>query len=224
MMNIKNGFIGVGIIIIVLAILGGGAYLWSQKSVSNSPDIFADVPMPADVNDWKIYRNEQYGLSIKYPPAWRLTGKTSDARGAGALVIFDSGAGEIGINSMGDNLNFSDRPPGTTAEEIERSKMGLDQFMNMLKKNDSMQVKKSSLNGYNAYEVTGTAKIGVAYPIDYKGPTEPPVDTIVPLSIFVENVEEEVFSIIFWARAARTNLTITEKQFLSTFSFSQMTL
>lgn len=32
MPNTKRGFVGVGLIIIILIILGGGAYLWSQKS------------------------------------------------------------------------------------------------------------------------------------------------------------------------------------------------
>lgn len=40
--------------------------------ISDSPMDFTTA-LTSDVNEWPIYRNEQFGFSLKYPPGWGVT-------------------------------------------------------------------------------------------------------------------------------------------------------
>lgn len=40
--------------------------------ISDSPMDYT-VALTSDVNNWPIYRNEQFGFSLKYPPGWGVT-------------------------------------------------------------------------------------------------------------------------------------------------------
>jgi len=66
MSNIKRGFGSAGLIIVILIILAGGAYFWSQKKVEAPTSTDISVPV-VDTADWKTYQNDEYGFEFKYP-------------------------------------------------------------------------------------------------------------------------------------------------------------
>lgn len=79
MPNTKRGFGVVGIIIIILLALGGGAYLWSQKKVEapSSTDVptdnsFTTLSQPDETASWKTYKNDKYGFEFKYPSNYKI--------------------------------------------------------------------------------------------------------------------------------------------------------
>ena len=67
----------IAIIIFVLIFIVGGVYalaLQSQRQVPQpivSPPPISPTPIDETAN-WKIYRNEEFGFELKYPPGWKL--------------------------------------------------------------------------------------------------------------------------------------------------------
>lgn len=79
MKNHKKGFVVQGIIAIAaLLLLGGGAYVISQKQKNTnlSPEATSDdisTKVKADLpKDWKTYINNQNGYEIKHPANWKI--------------------------------------------------------------------------------------------------------------------------------------------------------
>ncbi|MFH1170493.1 MAG: hypothetical protein V1704_02950 [Candidatus Vogelbacteria bacterium] len=73
MPNTKHGFGSAGLIIVILIIIAGGAYLWSQKKVEAPAPTNVPVGTTAvDTTDWKTYRNEEYGFEVKLPVSWKI--------------------------------------------------------------------------------------------------------------------------------------------------------
>ena len=79
-MSNKKGFSKVAIIIIVLIVIGGAYFVFSKKdrgvSVqdaenqnSQSSNLLTDQ---LSIDNWKTYRNDQYGLEFKYPVDWKI--------------------------------------------------------------------------------------------------------------------------------------------------------
>ena len=65
------------IIIIVCAVLVGGIVAWQNLEMPKGEEEISEGEAPEEVPkdetaDWKIYRNDEYGFEIKYPPDWFL--------------------------------------------------------------------------------------------------------------------------------------------------------
>lgn len=77
-MNNQKGIVPIIIVLIVVTLLSGGIlayqYWWISRQEVEMPEIelpkreaSEEVEVPAD---WKIYKNEEYGFEIKYPPEY----------------------------------------------------------------------------------------------------------------------------------------------------------
>lgn len=60
------------VIFLVFALLIGGGVLWWIKSQEPS---FTPLPEITKPENWKTYRNEEYGFEIKFPEDWAITTK-----------------------------------------------------------------------------------------------------------------------------------------------------
>ena len=68
------------LIIVVLLVAGGvGYYFYKEKKAEEPIDETADLP-PEDLltKDWRVYQNEKYGYSFKYPKGVRLTERDNE--------------------------------------------------------------------------------------------------------------------------------------------------
>lgn len=97
----KTGFAALPLVVIVLVLLGGGAYFWSQNSatfnVAQKPAITPSAPPgftppttpppsapippvanPDPMANWKTYTDKDYGFEIKYPSDWHTQLVQSD--------------------------------------------------------------------------------------------------------------------------------------------------
>lgn len=101
MKNYTKGFIAPLLLaLIALLLIGGGAYVYTQKKQENPP-MTGNVTLPqatsttrttkqansttqtssSQTTDWKTYTNNQYGFSIKYPATWVAHGYWSENGG-----------------------------------------------------------------------------------------------------------------------------------------------
>ncbi len=70
-MNKKQGFSSILGIIIILIIVAGGIY-WFSQNKSVAPISPTDL-ISVDTSDWQTYRNEKYGFELKYPKDWEIS-------------------------------------------------------------------------------------------------------------------------------------------------------
>ncbi len=69
----------VAIIAAVIALVGGTTYLATQKSQSKNKNVPTQqqsnqpTASSANVDGWKVYRDEKNGFEFKYPPGWKVT-------------------------------------------------------------------------------------------------------------------------------------------------------
>lgn len=114
MKNPRSGSVAVVVTIIVLVLLGGGAYLYSQKSATSDvvrnplpDDSFTTAPVTTDeTRDWRTYTNEKYGFEFKYPDGFvNCTDDTTFSQ-----LANQSGPGSIYVDSIsgrGYNPDFN---------------------------------------------------------------------------------------------------------------------
>jgi hypothetical protein len=84
--------IGAIIVIVLLAVLGVTGYLgwqvWQKNNEetkraasatkkTNKPEVIAYKRTTTVPSDWKTYTNEKYGLSLAYPPTWKIDARES---------------------------------------------------------------------------------------------------------------------------------------------------
>lgn len=94
-------YIFLGIVFVILLIIIAAAYFLGKNSNNNSvpipspgPVSYKPSPTPDLTADWKTYANEQYELSFKYPPVWRVKNPYSNQE----TVTLQSGIGLIPTN------------------------------------------------------------------------------------------------------------------------------
>jgi len=73
MKNSNKGISPIVIILIasgVLILAGGGWYLYHTNIKSNDKIPIQNPQMVDETANWKIYRNDTYGFSFRYPSNW----------------------------------------------------------------------------------------------------------------------------------------------------------
>lgn len=77
-MSNQKGFSKVAIIIIVLILIGGAYFVFSKKdknipaqnTENKNSQLSQSIDGDLSMNNWKAYRNDQYGFEFKYPTNW----------------------------------------------------------------------------------------------------------------------------------------------------------
>ena len=213
------------IAVVVLISVAG----WFDLGRTSEPVTKHPPPPYGEVVSWKTYRNEVYGLAVKHPASWAVKTENKDLSLRNTLkefgghrvevvVLEEKSGSNVTIMYLGTNLNFSDCPRDISQEEClnlrETYKLNLDRFMELMEHNESFQnVKKTVLNGYNAYEIDFTARVSEDGGHTYREDNA--------FILMVEDTEGGVFSIRFADRPTKTALSPTERQVLSTFQFIQ---
>lgn len=74
------------LISLLVPLLVGGLFVWYKKQSGMSPlveptvveSVSITTEEPIDISDWKTYRNEKYGYSMKYPSNWYVDTRFSE--------------------------------------------------------------------------------------------------------------------------------------------------
>ena len=62
------------LIIVVFALIVGGAIYWYSKEKFETPEVkVSEKTITDETANWKTYRNEEYGFEVKYPSNWQLS-------------------------------------------------------------------------------------------------------------------------------------------------------
>src|SRR3989338_11358265 len=115
-MSNQKGFSKIAIIIIVLILIGGAYFVFSKKDRSVSiQDVTNQNSQSSNsstdqlsTDNWKTYRNEQYGFEFKYPLAWILRDGNKDYKPTGLnnFYQFCNKAITAPNEPLGPNDNF----------------------------------------------------------------------------------------------------------------------
>ncbi|MBI3589546.1 MAG: hypothetical protein HY093_04025 [Candidatus Liptonbacteria bacterium] len=124
----RGGFALVPAILVVLAVLviGAGAYYFATKTKQPTPASTNQEPqasnLPApentasnEISNWKTYRNDTYGFSIKYPSDW-LASKGSWSEDGGFFYV-----------GFGTSMTADSKPLATL--EVYPNQTTLDKFV-----------------------------------------------------------------------------------------------
>lgn len=137
--------------IIGILIVGGGTYIYTQKTSNSSRNVEQDSPQNQSTADWKSYANSQYGFEAKYPNGWQVLpsvgtltriafGQTKNIGTAGydgEWFVFVYSDSEININNMRKSLG----------EETEHVSINGVSALRLVKGNyESILVKKNGKN------------------------------------------------------------------------------
>jgi hypothetical protein len=82
------------VLVIILAIIVGGGALWYAKR-PEQPYQLVEIKKTENITDWKTYRNEKYGIEIKYPSIYQVSEE-----------FYDYGFSRIAYFSYADNPLF----------------------------------------------------------------------------------------------------------------------
>ncbi len=77
------------LIVVILAVIVGGGILWFASKQEVLLTEFPEIKIPEDETaDWQTYRNEEYGLEIKYPQEYFLKDFTDwEGKPTGSLLL-----------------------------------------------------------------------------------------------------------------------------------------
>lgn len=90
--------------VIVVFLIAGYLYLAGKTKLNNEP---VEVE---ETNDWKTYKNEEYGFEVKYPTEWHLEeGESGMVTFVSSNVFEESSRLMVGIRMKGEdnNIGFS---------------------------------------------------------------------------------------------------------------------
>jgi len=59
--------------VVVMAVVVGGGYVWKIHSFNQEEDLEGvDANNEVEVEEWSLYRNNQYDFEIRYPEQWQI--------------------------------------------------------------------------------------------------------------------------------------------------------
>jgi hypothetical protein len=109
----RKGFsplIVIGIIAVIVIVGLVGYFIWHNNSSVSQPQnppcckitaAATSTPSAADVSNWQMYTNQQYGFSFKYPQGWNVQTDVSNSMEL-TLTLSQSGA-----TSANDNIEIN---------------------------------------------------------------------------------------------------------------------
>ncbi len=109
----NQAFSKIWIVVIVVAIIAGGIFVWQYFRVSQPFD---------ETTDWKTYRNEPYGLELKYPKDWM---EKEESFGEMKLAIQFAKPSDIAksLENWGITIYMNPNPSGETLEEFANKEL-----------------------------------------------------------------------------------------------------
>jgi FtsZ-interacting cell division protein ZipA len=87
----KKALIIIGIVVL-LAIILGGAFLWIQKSQTPMTNVRSNTnvqTLNTQTDDWKTYVDKRNGFEVKYPQDWQ--GGSADYNPKAYIIDHDNG-------------------------------------------------------------------------------------------------------------------------------------
>lgn len=107
-MKNQKGFVAPIVIILVLAALGGSAYMYIKSDRGLDSTTATDTAVNSDISDWKTYKNYSFGFEMLIPANSELKAETNDSVNRLAYFTYDDGKSfEVRLEEIraGEKLN-----------------------------------------------------------------------------------------------------------------------
>jgi hypothetical protein len=125
MTNLTRGFSAPFLLVVVIVILGSGAYYYAQKT---------ETPTQEDVTQYTTYKSDLRGVTLRIPADWRVAGESignqNDAPFTITSLDYEWGQGEM---LAGGRFQFEDPEPFSRIAEIEDLKSFDEYYANYWK-------------------------------------------------------------------------------------------
>lgn len=159
------------LILFILGAIVATATLWLSAKLEFPSIEFPEIKKPEKIKDetanWKIYRNEEYGFELKYPPHVNAKDWAEETPNMELLVNFGN------ISNISDSAVSVFIEEGTSIADLETEVGREDLFNNLLIKPEDIKDEKIGLDNYPAKKIDYKNKFlkldFVEYLIDHSG-------------------------------------------------------
>ena len=203
------------VLVLLFAIIISGGYFFyqNQKTENITTSTQGQLsPTPNPTSNWKIYRNENWGFELRYPPNWTYSESS-----------WDGGENETSVDYDGIHLSPPSSTRGITQINVYKVKNNGLNIKDYFNKNDYSCCGPDAEPTYLGDEIMASEKVivdGIEGRKALKVPEDIPIEEVTANWVVLEK-DGEIFLISNYKDVKELDLDIEKvfDQILSTFKF-----